>query len=111
MTSEGNTGPTLNSAYHGSAIGEGKVRLVSCSGTDCSSGARVTLASLPVRVSSAMVGTTGTPVNRSIASFVNTNTATILAQFGIGNVSSTTTTSTNTNVSTSTGALGTVSLN
>jgi hypothetical protein len=57
-----------------------------------------------------MVGTTGTPVNRSIASFVNTNSATILAQFGIGNVSGTTTTSTTT-TSQATNTLGNVSLN
>jgi hypothetical protein len=57
-----------------------------------------------------MVGTTGTPVNRSIESFVRTTPQTILAGFGIGNMNSTTTTSTTTNT-VATNNFGTVSLN
>jgi hypothetical protein len=63
-----------------------------------------------VRVSGALVGTTGTPVNRSIETFVNRNTQSILADFGIGNVSGNTTTSTTT-TSQATNTLGNVSLN
>lgn len=70
----------------------------------------IDIARFPVRVSGALVGTTGTPVNRSIETFVNRNTQAMLAQFGIGNVKGTTTTSTTTNT-TATNNLGNISLN
>ena len=54
------------------------------------------LSTLSVRVSGAIVGTTGTPVNRSIEQFVKTTPQSILAGF-LGTLSTQTTTSTTTN--------------
>ncbi|MFZ2255497.1 MAG: hypothetical protein WAW59_04060 [Patescibacteria group bacterium] len=82
--------------------------LLACSSDgDCSPTAVADLARLPVRVSSALVGTTGTPVNRSIEQFVKTTPQSILSGF-LGNLSTTTTTSTTTNSSSN---LGNIAVN
>ena len=65
------------------------------------------LSTLSVRVSGAIVGTTGTPVNRSIEQFVKTTPQSMLAGF-LGTVSTNTSTSTNT---TSTSNLGNIAVN
>lgn len=67
----------------------------------------MTLSRLPVRVSGAIVGTTGTPVNRSIEQFVKTTPQSILAGF-LGTLSTQTTTSTTTNSSSN---LGNIAVN
>jgi hypothetical protein len=51
----------------------GEIRLVTDVGTS--------LASLPVRVSGVLVGTTATPVNRRVAQFVYGNSQSVLASF------------------------------
>jgi uncharacterized Zn-binding protein involved in type VI secretion len=107
-TPTGNNGPTLNSAFQGVKVAtDGDIALVACTSGDCS----IDLAHMKVRVSGAMVGTSGTPVNRSIATFVQTTPATILAGF-LGRVNTNTTTSTTTTaVAPVTNTLATVSLN
>lgn len=87
--------------------GTASIALVSCTGNDCSRTSTVRLAILPIRVSGAVVGTTGTPVNRSIAQFVNMSAQNIVADF-LGNMSTTTTTSTNTNTNSN---LGNIAVN
>lgn len=67
----------------------------------------IDLATFQVRLSSAIVGTTGTPVNRSIETFVRTTPASIVSGF-LGNVSTTTTTSTTTNT---TGSMNNIAVN
>lgn len=95
-----NLGPTLNSNFVGNS--SGRIMLFSCptnvaaDATNCRYDAQVNWSSFGVRVSSAIVGTTGTPVNRSIEVFINTTPASIVASF-LGGISNSTTTSATTN--------------
>jgi hypothetical protein len=68
----------------------GEIRLITDVGTS--------LASLPVRVSGVLVGTTATPVNRRVAQFIYTNSQSVLASFLGGELSALRSTTSNNTV-------------